>query len=723
MKKVLSACLAVCMACSLAVPAAAAQQTDERLAAVTAQVKQTLNLDTEAYTEFHGELDDNPLSPTWYLDWQGEDAYLTVTATEQGKILSYYYSPSSAQSSSSQFPPSFPEGDRESAKAAAEDFLARVLEDGESALWDDTRGDANSLGATRYRFYGEILVNGLSAGLSFSISVRCEDNAVLSFYRDSLEGMVMGDIPAPQAGVTAAQAAQTLRSTLKLRLEYVLPEDGGTTAVLRYLPEYGDEYYVAADGALVNLSELFRQAGEGVFGAGSSGGDNATAEDAGTESSLSTAEQEGIAKMEGVLDRSALDSKVRGLTALGLDSYTLATVTYSVGREADENGVTPVTASLVYGKQVGDATWRRTATVDARTGQLLSLYSSGRLGEDGPGRTVDAGAAQTAAEDFLHDIAPAQFAKTDLYESYDALENETSRFHSFTFAQKENGYFYTGNYFCVGVDTTDGSISSYETVFDDTVTFDDPAGILSADDALDAWLATYEVQLQYIPVPAAIDFSQPEYAPLAGTGLTYLYRLALGYQLEREEYLLGIDAKTGQPVARAQAEEQAMAYSDVAGHWAQAQIETLAGYGVGYTSSSFLPDQALTQLDLVALLMSTQGYLYYPDQEGAADELYDQAYAWGLLKKGERDDGALLTRAQTVKFILDASGYGPIAQLDGIFRTSFADDGEIPAEYYGYAALAQGLGLVGGTPGGSFLPDQTATRAQAAVMLYNLMAR
>ena len=55
-------------------------------------------------------------------------------------------------------------------------------------------------------------------------------------------------------------------------------------------------------------------------------------------------------------------------------------------------GVTPVTASLVYGKQVGDATWRRTATVDARTGQLLSLYSSGRLGEDSPGRTVDAGA-------------------------------------------------------------------------------------------------------------------------------------------------------------------------------------------------------------------------------------------------------------------------------------------------------------------------------------------
>ena len=114
----------------------------------------------------------------------------------------------------------------ESAKAAAEDFLAQVLEDGESApCWDDTPGGRQlPWGPPAYRFYGEILVNGLSAGLSFSISVRCEDNAVLSFSRDSLEGMVIGDIPAPQAGVTAAQAAQALRSTLQLRLEYVLPE-------------------------------------------------------------------------------------------------------------------------------------------------------------------------------------------------------------------------------------------------------------------------------------------------------------------------------------------------------------------------------------------------------------------------------------------------------------------------------------------------------------------
>lgn len=727
MKKLLSLILTLALACSLAVPAAAAGQADERLAAVTAQVKTTLDLDTDSYTEFYGNLDDDPLCPTWYLEWYGDGKSLSVSAAEDGKVLSYYRSADSAVSSSNQFAPTFPAGDRESAKQAALAFLDKVLAEGETAALDETRGATIRLGATRYRFYGEILVNGLSAGLPFSIAVNCEDNAVVSFYRDDLGGLIMGDVPSPQAKTTAAQAADKLRTTLAMRLEYVLPEDS-TQAVLRYLPESGDEYYVdAATGELVNLSELYRQAAEGDFGAykNYATGAEATADTAAPEEAgLSAAEQEGVTKLEGVLDRDALDAQVRALSELGLDDYTLATVSYSVGREADENGVTPVTATLRYGKQVGSASWRRTAAVDARTGELLSLYSFAPLTEDGPERTVDAGQAQKAAGDFLASLAPDQSGRTALYNSSDALESEYAVSHSFTYAQKENGYFYTGNVFYVGVDATDGSISSYEKVFDDTVTFDSPDGIISMEDAINAWLGTYETSLRYILVPAAIDFSQPEYKPLEAMGYSYLYRLALGYQLERDDYLTGIDAKTGQPTAPSwTAAETAITYDDLDGHWAREKIETLARYSVGYTGGSFQPGKVMTQLDLVALLVSTEGYLYQPDEEGAADSLYERAYSLGILERGERDDGALLTRAQTVKLILDAAGYGPVARLEGIFRTGFFDDGEIPAAYYGYAALAQGLGVVGGAPGSKFLPNAGTTRAEAAVMLYNLMSR
>ena len=728
MKKLLSLILALALACGLAVPAAAAGQADERLAAVTAQVKGTLDLNTEDYTEFYGNLDDDLLSPTWYLEWSGEDASLSVSATEEGKILSYYRSANSAAVVFRQGLPSFPANDRESARQAALAFLDKVLVQGETAVLDDTRGSAVSLGATRYRFYGEILVNGLRAGLSFSIAVSCEDNTVLSFYRDDLDGVIMGGVPSPEAKTTAAQAAQELRATLALRLEYVLPE-GSTHAVLRYLPESGDAYYVdAATGELVNLSELYRQAANGEFGGDAGAAAEVTMDASGSgdrnESALTVAEQEGVDKLEGVLDRDALDSAVRALTALGLDHYTLATVSYSVGREADADGVTPVTASLRYGRQVGGSSWRRTATVDARTGELIALSSSAWRSEGGPERTVDAAAAQKTAEDFLRTLAPAQFGKTALYSSSDALEDEYSISHSFTYAQQENGYFYTGNVFHVGVDATDGSISSYQKTFDDTVTFDSPEGVISADAAVDAWLGTYETALRYVRVPAAIDFSQPEYKPLEGLGYSYLYRLVLGYQLERDENWTGIDAKSGEPVAPSRVdEESSITYDDLTGHWAREKIETLAQYGVGYAGGSFQPGKALTQRDLVALLVSTEGYRYDPAEEGAADSLYARAYSLGILKRGERDDDALLTRAQTVKLILDAAGYGPVARLEGIFRTSFSDDADIPAAYYGYAALAQGLGMVGGAPGSQFRSDAGATRAEAAVMLFNLMSR
>ena len=730
MKKLLSMLLALALTCALVLPAAAAGQADERLSAVTATVKTTLDLNTDDYTAFYGDLEDDPLSPTWRLEWSGDGCSLSVGATEEGKILSYYRSATTSETAYNQFAPTFPAGNRESARQAALAFLDRVLVDGETAALNENQSTTVRLGATRYRFNGEILINGLSAGLSFSIAVSCEDNEVLSFYRDDLGGKIMGGVPSPAAGVSAQQAAAVLRGTLAMRLEYVLSEDDAAHAVLRYLPESGDDYYVdAATGELVNLSELYRQAAEGEFKElGADGGaynTSATASDAAApEASLSAAEQEGVDKLEGVLDREALDAEVRALSALGLDGYTLATVSYSVGHQADENGVTPVTASLRYGRQVGSASWRRTATVDARTGELISLSSSAYLPEDGPERTVDAEAAQRAAVDFLSSVAPDQFGRTDLYSSSDAMESERSVSHSFTYAQKENGYFYAGNAFSVGVDATDGSISSYRKSFDDTVTFDSADGIISMDAAIDAWLGTYETALQYIPVPAAIDFSKPEYEPLAGMGLSYLYRLELGYALERDDYLSGIDAKTGEPVVPGWVNvDDSITYDDLDGHWAEKQIGALAQYGVGFTGGSFQPGKALTQLDLIALLLSAEGYLYQPEEEGAADYLYERAYSMGMLARGERDDDALLTRAQTVKLILDAAGYGPVARLEGIFRTGFADDAGIPAEYYGYAALAQGLGLVGGAPGSQFRPNAQATRAEAAVMLYNFMSR
>lgn len=723
-RRLLSLLLTVSVLCSLALPAFAAQSTDERLAAVTLKVKGTLGLDTQDYTDFYGQVSEELLAPTWYLDWRGEQDTLSISATEQGKILSYHRSSYTSAPYTGTFSPSFPAGDLDSARAAAQAFLKKVLTAGESFTMEE-RGN-NSLSATTYRFGGEILLNGLSAGLTYSISLRCEDNAVTSFYRDDLNGRVMGEIPSAEPAIPPRQAA-SLRSTLSMRLEYVRSESDPIYAILRYLPEYSDEYYVdAMTGELVNLSQLTRELEKGmdaVGGKGESSNDTMVSAPAAPAPAptLTPTEQAGVEKLEGVLSRDALDNKARAVKQLGLDSYTLSSVNYNVSREKDDD---TVTATLIYGKQVEGLSWRRTLTLDARTGALQSLYSSGSMPEAGVERTVDVAAAEQIARDFLKVQCPAQYGKTQANGSSDAASNERRIFHSFTFTQQENGYFFPDNAISVGVDSTDGSISSFSMHFDDSVTFQNPQGILTMDQAIDAWMNTYTVKLGYIMVPTALDYAKPEYRPLMDYGIGYLYRLVLGYQLTREDYLLGIDAMTGAPVAPSwQTEERTISYTDLSGHWAQDKLERLAKYGVGYWEPQFRPDQGATQLDLIALMASTRGYRYDPAGENAADQLYQYAYDLGIIAKGERSDTTVLTRSAAVKLILDALGYSSVAQLQGIFRTKFADDSAIPAAHYGYVALGQGLGMLSGNPDGTFSPNAQVTRAQAAVMLYLLMDR
>ncbi|NLF34739.1 MAG: S-layer homology domain-containing protein, partial [Clostridiales bacterium] len=125
------------------------------------------------------------------------------------------------------------------------------------------------------------------------------------------------------------------------------------------------------------------------------------------------------------------------------------------------------------------------------------------------------------------------------------------------------------------------------------------------------------------------------------------------------------------------------------------------------------------------LLVSTRGWQVNPGEadEALRDEVYQAAYSMGILTRAQRNDNAAVTRAELTKLLLDGAGYSEVAALKDIFKCNFSDQAAIPAEYYGYAALAQGLGLVSGDGAGRFAPGRAAIRAEAAVMLYNLMDR
>ena len=91
----------------------------------------------------------------------------------------------------------------------------------------------------------------------------------------------------------------------------------------------------------------------------------------------------------------------------------------------------------------------------------------------------------------------------------------------------------------------------------------------------------------------------------------------------------------------------------------------------------------------------------------------------GVLTRADRNDESTVTRGRLVRHLLDATGYGTVARLEGIFPCAYPDRASTPADELGYAALAQGLGMVNGAYNGT----AAATRGQAAAMLCRLMDR
>ncbi len=744
LRKLAAAALTAALTLSLAVPAMAADAADAQLTKVTQAVKATLAVGDE-YESFYGEPSQTALGTKWELEWSGESRRLSVSATDEGKVLSLNLWDNAPKPAGENPGPSFPVLTVTQGRQLAQAFLDKVFTTGEAAVFDGEDSVA-SLGADSYSFYGDITLNDLPSPLRFNLRVRVSDGAVTSFRRDDVSQYV-GALPEARTVTTADKAAGLLRDTMSLRLEYVRAEGEENRAVLRWLPNSTDDFYVdAATGKLVNLTELRDQLRTGEAGTGASKNTfTTTAPEAAADSSLSQAELEGIAKLEGVLDQETLDKKVRAWKQLSLNDFEFSGATYRVERE--DSGVRPmpvtivngvavaqadmeageipapaetrVTACLTYTRKAEQGISRRTVILNAKTGELESM--SGYDAYDEAAGKVDLQAARKNAEAFLKELWGEQFATTELYDSAEAFTR--SQAHWFTFDQKVNGYFFPGNSITVRVSAADGSIMGFSKSFDDQVVFDDAQGLISEETALDAWAGSYPVELSYITVPVKLDLMGPEAKPLISAGYSYYNTLKPGYALgDREVWYSGVDAKTGELVKPAHDyTAPTVTYDDIEGHWAQTALSELAQYNVGWFGGKAQPDASLTQSAFIALLASADGYSLDLTEEGAMDQLYDYAIRRGMLTAEERDEEAALIRGEAVRILLDSLGYRRVANLPGIFRCDFADADTIPEEYMGYAALAQGLDLVHGGEGLAFASDHFATRAEGAMMLWRYM--
>ncbi|RAU97303.1 right-handed parallel beta-helix repeat-containing protein [Paenibacillus sp. YN15] len=163
--------------------------------------------------------------------------------------------------------------------------------------------------------------------------------------------------------------------------------------------------------------------------------------------------------------------------------------------------------------------------------------------------------------------------------------------------------------------------------------------------------------------------------------------------------------------------------TDLAGHWAQAEIAKLvdAGAVAGYPDGTFKPDQPITRAEFVKILVAAfkleqkPGKVFSDTANHWAKDYMSTANAYGIAD-GYSDTlfgpDELITREQMTVMAAKAAKLASAAD-----EASFTDQAEISAWAAKEVLAAQKDGIIDGYPDGSFRPKGHATRAEAASMI------
>lgn len=211
---------------------------------------------------------------------------------------------------------------------------------------------------------------------------------------------------------------------------------------------------------------------------------------------------------------------------------------------------------------------------------------------------------------------------------------------------------------------------------------------------------------------------------------------------EREEARLQVrnkfqisDRANTQYQQRAQKMEQnGSFFKDIDQHWARAQINSAYCWGLinGYLDGDFNPDGKISGME--GILMSSRLMNCLLNGESST-ETTENSIDWNLVPVWAREQlqekTALRIAAQSqcygetqlnrLEFAVMLAKAAEIKPADVSANTVvFLDQNDIPADDLGYVEPLRTLGIIQGNDG-CFCPNQTVTRAEAAVMLIRML--
>ena len=331
--------------------------------------------------------------------------------------------------------------------------------------------------------------------------------------------------------------------------------------------------------------------------------------------------------------------------------------------------------------------------VEAESGKVMSFsyYYFGTPASGETSYTEEQAAASVDA--FLKKMAPDEFAKTKIEEVAEGAAvpyNPRGEVNS-SYIRYENGIPFRDNGINISFNLYTGKVTTYYLNWFDNVSFPGVSGVMAPQSALSAYVAQNGSNITYITT--------------GGGNASLVYEFG-----SRAVYIDPFDGGALNYSGEPQAEDEiAPDYSDVAGHWSEDVVMRLLDNGVYKWGGPFEPNKVMTELEFLEYLLLLEPYYNYLEPR---DFFTERGIDIAV------DPDKIITRQEAARIIVEYLGYGKLAEQSEWFVYPFSDN--VNEQYKGYITICFMLGIAGGD-NGSFNAAGSITRAQAAVILQNLI--
>jgi len=716
MKRVLAALLVAVMLFAVAAPALAAGD-DPRLREAILLAKRHFPA-TDTFREFFTSQQTFAGRTVYYLQWRNSTqdpaghnpATLAVSVDlERMLVTNFSYQEASPRHRNIRFAPLPRLGQVDTARTAA--ALAQRLAPGQFASMRLLRVDEPTVRIGQrtwphhYTFHYIHYVNNIPfPANSMSITVNADSGEVTSYHLNHAEY----EFPSPAGIISLARAGEVLEG-VGLKLVYqqgFFWRQGESKPFLAYVLEDGRQLHIDAftgeiiKGITAVPMPPTLDAGKGLAAEA-------------RESGLTPYEQKEIELVAGLKPLHEVEALARLMLNLPVEAELQGSRLYRDTRT--EQRLWALHFSSGSREREGSAS----VTIDAATGGLESFFYHDQAEfEEKPTMTREA--ALEIARQFLSRFVSDRFQSVVLMNDRQPSTDEPQHAYSFTFNRQVNGIPVTNDNLFVSV-RHDGRVMSFNANWY-RGEFVSPQGALTALQMSQRFLADVGLELMYVVSQTEVKGRRN---PVAQVRLIYLPR-------ELDSYLFdafsgkNVDWQ-GQPiVARVKP-----SYTDIAGHWAQADIRLLVEWGLlRLPGHEFNPNSTMNLGDLLSLLATAAGWednvgIRPPWLSAIANERNISALTFAaqnnLIREDEKiDPQSLVTREVLAFYLARLTGHGETAALEGIWAAPFADFAQVATKYQGSVAIVQALRLMAGS-NGNFMPQGHTTRAQVAVILARML--